>query len=54
MCDTRAYRDMGLERDIARLRKEGERFREELEKGKKGRYSELAEIVRELKAARER
>jgi hypothetical protein len=50
MCDTRAYQDMGLLEDIDRVKREGERFRRELETGR----SELAQIVRELKAARER
>jgi hypothetical protein len=41
---------MELLEDLDRVKREGERFRQELENGK----SELSRIVRELKTAREK
>lgn len=42
-----------LSADLDAVRREGQRFKAELEKGSNGRYGELAQVVRELKALRE-
>ena len=50
MCDKTAYHEeiaMGLEA----VKRQGEKFRAELEKGEGGRYPELAAMIKSVKRA---